>query len=194
LAEIDQIAADFFAEREALEPVDQEELLARVRDGEVVVLGVRPPEEYRAGHIQGALSLPLAELEDRLAELPKDQEIVAHCRGAERSGIDTQLPERGWLSGRTSGGRSARSTSRWGPASTTIRRGSGSDAEHRLLFSTFAPMVKSPTSMEPLSTRNATTSLPPACRSHLSLRSPIRPTRYRLSRVKSPLCITYLQA
>ena len=81
LAEIDQIVRDFFAGRESMKPVEKEALLSRVRDGEVTVLDVRPREEYRAGHINGALSVPLAELEDRLAELPKDQEIVAYCRG-----------------------------------------------------------------------------------------------------------------
>ena len=71
----------FFTGNAALEPVDRKALLARVRKGVVTVLDVRPPEEYRAGHIAGALSLPLHELQDRLAELPRDQDIVAYCRG-----------------------------------------------------------------------------------------------------------------
>jgi len=81
LAEIEQIVRQYFAEREAMEPVDKETLLEQVHQGEVVVLDVRPPEEYQAGHIPGALSVPLEELEQRLAELPQDQEIVAYCRG-----------------------------------------------------------------------------------------------------------------
>jgi rhodanese-related sulfurtransferase/DNA-binding transcriptional ArsR family regulator len=81
LAELDQIARQFFKGNAALEPVDRKALLARVRKGVVTVLDVRPPEEYRAGHIAGALSLPLHELQDRLAELPRDQDIVAYCRG-----------------------------------------------------------------------------------------------------------------
>jgi rhodanese-related sulfurtransferase/DNA-binding transcriptional ArsR family regulator len=62
--------------------VSREELLRRARDGEVVVLDVRPELEYAAGHIPGALSVPLDELPERLADLPADQEIVAYCRGA----------------------------------------------------------------------------------------------------------------
>lgn len=81
LAEIEQIVRQYFAGREAMEPVDKESLLTQVRRGEVVVLDVRPPEEYQAGHIPGALSVPLDELEQHLSELPRDQEIVAYCRG-----------------------------------------------------------------------------------------------------------------
>ncbi|WP_158853964.1 ArsR/SmtB family transcription factor [Saccharothrix deserti] len=62
--------------------VDREELRRRVRSGRVTVIDVRPREEYAAGHIPGALSIPLDELAERLAELPADQEIVAYCRGA----------------------------------------------------------------------------------------------------------------
>jgi rhodanese-related sulfurtransferase len=81
LAEIERLTRDFLDARGVLEPVDREALLDRVRRGEVTVLDVRPTEEYGAGHIPGALSVPLAELEQRLAELPRDQEIVAYCRG-----------------------------------------------------------------------------------------------------------------
>ncbi|MFI2350739.1 ArsR/SmtB family transcription factor [Streptomyces sp. NPDC019443] len=62
--------------------VGREELLARARAGEVVVLDVRPAEEYAAGHIPGALSIPVEELAERIAELPDDAEVVAYCRGA----------------------------------------------------------------------------------------------------------------
>lgn len=62
--------------------VSREELLDRVRSGRATVIDVRPAEEYAAGHIPGAVSVPLDELADRLAELPADQEIVAYCRGA----------------------------------------------------------------------------------------------------------------
>jgi rhodanese-related sulfurtransferase len=64
------------------EVVDRGELLRRARAGEVTVLDVRPAEEYAAGHLPGAVSVPLAELPDRLAELPAGTEIVAYCRGA----------------------------------------------------------------------------------------------------------------
>lgn len=81
LAEIEQVSRRFFSEREAMEPVDRRALIERVRDGTVALLDVRPPEEYRAGHIPGAISIPLDELERRLAELPRDREVVAYCRG-----------------------------------------------------------------------------------------------------------------
>lgn len=64
------------------EEVTREELLRRVRSGAATVIDVRPREEYAAGHIPGAVSIPLDELAGRLAELPVDQEIVAYCRGA----------------------------------------------------------------------------------------------------------------
>lgn len=64
------------------EAVDRDELLARARAGTVTVLDVRPDVEFRAGHIPGAVNIPLAELADRLGELPADQEVVAYCRGA----------------------------------------------------------------------------------------------------------------
>lgn len=62
--------------------VSKDELLERARSGKVTVLDVRPREEYEAGHIPGAVSIPWDELADRLADLPEDQEIVAYCRGA----------------------------------------------------------------------------------------------------------------
>jgi rhodanese-related sulfurtransferase len=81
LAEIHEITRQFLEGREGLEPVDRDSLLERVREGEVTVLDVRPVEEHRAGHIPGAISIPLKELENRLSELPRGQEIVAYCRG-----------------------------------------------------------------------------------------------------------------
>jgi ribonuclease PH len=81
LAEIERITREFLEARGTMEPVDREQLLDRVRRGEVTVLDVRPVEEYVAGHIPGALSLPLDQLEGRLADLPRDREIVAYCRG-----------------------------------------------------------------------------------------------------------------
>ena len=81
LAEVEQISRRFFEAKRDLEPIDRDALVKRVRKGEVVVLDVRPAEEYRAGHIPGALSMPIQELKRRLSELPKGQEIVAYCRG-----------------------------------------------------------------------------------------------------------------
>ena len=81
LAEIERITRTFLEERGALEPVQRDLLLERVRGGEVTVLDVRPREEFEAGHIPGAISVPLEELERRLSELPQGREIVAYCRG-----------------------------------------------------------------------------------------------------------------
>jgi rhodanese-related sulfurtransferase len=81
LAEIDRITRDFLADRGALEAVDQEVLVGRVLRREVTLLDVRPVEEYAAGHIVGAVSVPLRELEQRLAGLPKRRQVVAYCRG-----------------------------------------------------------------------------------------------------------------
>ena len=81
VGEIERITRDFLEARGLLEPVDQEALLERVARGAVMVIDVRPEEEYRAGHIAGAISFPLAQLEGRMTELPKRREIVAYCRG-----------------------------------------------------------------------------------------------------------------
>jgi len=81
LTEIGEIASAFLRERGSLQRVSGKELLRRVRNAEVTVLDVRPAEEYRAGHIPGARSVPLKELKKRLSELPKSREIVAYCRG-----------------------------------------------------------------------------------------------------------------
>jgi rhodanese-related sulfurtransferase/predicted transcriptional regulator len=83
LAEVDRLARSYLGERDGLEPVTKEELARRLRrkDGPVV-LDVRPAEEYEAGHIPGAVSIPVTELRRRLHEIPKRKEIVAYCRGA----------------------------------------------------------------------------------------------------------------
>jgi rhodanese-related sulfurtransferase len=84
LADADR-AVEGYLGRSAIEPSDavaRDELVRRVRTGEVVVLDVRPTTEYDAGHIPGAVSVPLDQLEHRLADIPTDVEIVAYCRGA----------------------------------------------------------------------------------------------------------------
>ena len=81
LAEVESIVRQLREGPERLEPVEKKSLLRRVRRGEVVVLDVRPPEEYRAGHIPGALSVPLKQLRSHLSKLPRNQDIVAYCRG-----------------------------------------------------------------------------------------------------------------
>jgi rhodanese-related sulfurtransferase/DNA-binding transcriptional ArsR family regulator len=81
LAEVRQLVTEFLGDRQALEPVPAEELLARAKKGLVTVLDVRPPEEYAAGHLRGAINVPMDKLEGYLAKLPKKLEIVAYCRG-----------------------------------------------------------------------------------------------------------------
>lgn len=81
LAEVDRVTREYLEERGQMERVETDELLRRVRSGEVTVLDVRPAEEYRAGHIPGALSIPASELKARLKEVPKGREVVAYCRG-----------------------------------------------------------------------------------------------------------------
>jgi len=81
LADLDRIVRDHFGERSDPEPVAMKELLARARSGKVVILDTRPVNEFAAGHIAGALSVPVDELKRKLAELPKTKEFVAYCRG-----------------------------------------------------------------------------------------------------------------
>ena len=81
LAEVGRVVAGYFRRRDALEPVKPSDLLKRLKRGEVTVLDVRPPEEFAAGHLPGALNIPLKELRRRLDELPKRREVVAYCRG-----------------------------------------------------------------------------------------------------------------
>jgi rhodanese-related sulfurtransferase len=81
LAEVQQVARSYLDPDGTMEGVESEELLRRVRRGEVTVVDVRPAEEFRAGHLPGALSIPLDELEACLRGLPRDREIVAYCRG-----------------------------------------------------------------------------------------------------------------
>ncbi|HEY0634947.1 MAG TPA: metalloregulator ArsR/SmtB family transcription factor, partial [Gammaproteobacteria bacterium] len=81
LAEVNRLVDSYLMVKDSLEPVPAEELLTRARDGLVTVLDVRPPEEYAAGHLPGALNIPLADLEKHLAELSPDNEVVAYCRG-----------------------------------------------------------------------------------------------------------------
>jgi rhodanese-related sulfurtransferase len=79
LAEVERAAREYLGGD--LDAIGRDELIARLRTGDVVLVDVRPTEEFEAGHINGARSIPLAELEDRLAELPADREVVAYCRG-----------------------------------------------------------------------------------------------------------------
>ena len=117
LADIERISRQYLEERGALEAVGNDELLRRVRAGEVTVVDVRPHEEYLAGHIPGALSLPLGTLKKRLGDLPQGRDIVAYCRGPycvmaldavdilRRQGFRAHRMEHGVVEWRARGGR-----------------------------------------------------------------------------------------
>lgn len=79
LGEVERAAREYLGED--VETIGRAELLERLAAGDIVVVDVRPEEEFAAGHIEGARSIPIEELKRRLAELPPDQEIVAYCRG-----------------------------------------------------------------------------------------------------------------
>lgn len=79
LGEVERAARNYLGED--VEVIGRDELIARLRTGDVVLVDVRPVEEYAAGHIDGARSIPLEELQERLAELPADCEVVVYCRG-----------------------------------------------------------------------------------------------------------------
>jgi len=80
-AEVREMADAYLERRDALEPIPPDELRRRLQTGDVTLIDVRPTDEFAAGHIPGALSVPVAELADRVQELPKRKEIVAYCRG-----------------------------------------------------------------------------------------------------------------
>lgn len=126
LAEVEKLRGDYFGTREAMEPNAREELLRRVRRGEVTVLDVRPAREHAAGHLPGALSIPLRELAARLHELPRDRPVVAYCRGPycamaaeavsllRKKGLEAHRLDEGVDDWRARGWRIARSATRGG--------------------------------------------------------------------------------
>ena len=81
LADLERLVRQEFGDRREAEAVSFEDLMARLRRGDIVVLDTRPSDEYAAGHIAGAISVPVAELKRRLRRLPKHKEFVAYCRG-----------------------------------------------------------------------------------------------------------------
>lgn len=81
VAEVERLVNTYLTVKDSLEPVLRDELLERVKHHLVTVLDVRPSEEYAAGHVPGAINIPLSELEERLNELDENQEVVAYCRG-----------------------------------------------------------------------------------------------------------------
>jgi len=81
IAEVDRLVNTYLTVKDNLEPLPARELLDRAREGLVTVIDVRPAEEYAAGHLPGAINIPLDQLEARLADLPQNAEVVAYCRG-----------------------------------------------------------------------------------------------------------------
>jgi rhodanese-related sulfurtransferase/DNA-binding transcriptional ArsR family regulator len=81
ISEVNDVVVGYFNDRDSLEAISRKELLRRSKDGLVTVLDVRPSEEYEVGHIPGALNVPLNEIAQHLANLPKEQEVIAYCRG-----------------------------------------------------------------------------------------------------------------
>jgi len=81
LSSIDRLIRTYLLAKDSLEPVSAKELMQRASENSVTVLDVRPALEFASGHLEGAINIPLVELEPRLAELPKDMDVVAYCRG-----------------------------------------------------------------------------------------------------------------
>lgn len=81
LLELQEVVTEFLADPKQLAPVDRRAFIGRARQGEIVVIDVRPADEFAAGHLPFARSIPVAELKKRLHELPRNKEIVAYCRG-----------------------------------------------------------------------------------------------------------------
>ena len=120
LAEVERAARDYLGED--VEAIGADELVARLRRRDVVLIDVRPAEEFAAGHIDGARSIPIDELESRLSELPDDREIVAYCRGPfcayaheatrtlEQAGRKARRLDAGWPEWRLRQGRSTSNT------------------------------------------------------------------------------------
>jgi rhodanese-related sulfurtransferase len=135
LAEVERAARDYLGDD--VERIGRDELLTRIADGDVVLVDVRPAEEYAAGHIDGARSIPIGELEQRRAELPEDAEIVAYCRGPfcayaheavrrlRRAGRSARRLEEGWPEWRLSEQAARQPTPpasrRWSSAPATSR-------------------------------------------------------------------------
>jgi rhodanese-related sulfurtransferase len=115
LAEVERVARQYLDGRDELQPVTLGELRRLVRDAGVTVIDVRPQDEYEAGHIPGAVSIPVAELKQRLRELPKRREVVAYCRGPycvfaleavtllRKRGFKARRSEEGWPAWRDAG-------------------------------------------------------------------------------------------
>ena len=81
IAEVRDVIRSYFDNLDSMEPISRKELMKRLRDGTATLLDVRPEDEYRLGHLPGAVNIAMSAIRDRMADLPKDREIVAYCRG-----------------------------------------------------------------------------------------------------------------
>jgi rhodanese-related sulfurtransferase/DNA-binding transcriptional ArsR family regulator len=81
VAEVTRLVNTYLSSRDSLEPVSVNDLMGRMGEGLVTIVDVRPKEEYDAGHLRGAINVPLAEIEQHLDDLPRNREIIAYCRG-----------------------------------------------------------------------------------------------------------------
>jgi rhodanese-related sulfurtransferase/DNA-binding transcriptional ArsR family regulator len=81
LAEVERVTKLFLHSQDTLEPVTRTELQRRLKEGSATIIDVRPRDEYEAGHIPGALSMPVDDVQRRMRELPKSREVIAYCRG-----------------------------------------------------------------------------------------------------------------
>jgi rhodanese-related sulfurtransferase len=107
VAGLQRLAAAYLGGREGIEEVDRDELARRLKVGELILLDVRPPAEFAAGHIAGSRSVPVADLRRHLRALPKDVEVVAYCRGPYCAYADEavrELTKKGFRARRLSGG------------------------------------------------------------------------------------------
>ena len=107
LAEVDRVVHTYLKDRAGMEAVSASELLKRMQNNDVVVLDVRPTKEYEAGHIPGARSIPITELEQQLRNIPRDHEVIAYCRGPYCVYADEAvqiLTEQGYRARRLEGG------------------------------------------------------------------------------------------
>lgn len=107
VAGLDRLAAAYLGDRDVSDAVSREELLGRLRSGDIVVLDVRPAGEYKAGHLPGARSVPITDLAEELRSLPKSAEVVAYCRGPYCGYADEavrELRRRGWRARRLEDG------------------------------------------------------------------------------------------
>lgn len=81
LADLNLLVTTFLTSRDSMEPLAAKELFERIKEGSIIILDVRPPEEYASGHLPGAINIPLMDLDDNLDKLPPGQEVIAYCRG-----------------------------------------------------------------------------------------------------------------